>query len=141
MSRIFNMRLFLFSAFKVIIRGTHARNPVCSVPGLSLRQRRQSSRTNLDVASGRLMKFKQGPAERIGYVSTPSVLHGISKKGLAPHFFPTRQRESRLRAAYKPYRFKIKNYFCRFVRVESSNRDKSTHREEQSRRGKDFIQY
>jgi len=35
MSQIFNMRLFLFSVFKVIIRGTHARNPVCSVPLVS----------------------------------------------------------------------------------------------------------
>ncbi|EFN68120.1 hypothetical protein EAG_10704 [Camponotus floridanus] len=57
----------------------------------------KSSRTNPDVASGRLMKFKQGPAERIGYVSTPNVLFGVSEKGLAPHFFPTHQRGSRLR--------------------------------------------
>lgn len=60
------------------------------------------------------MKFKQGPAERIGYVSTPSVLHGVSKKELVPRFFPTRQPESRSRAVYKRRRFKIKSVFLDF---------------------------
>jgi len=61
------------------------------------------------------MKFKQGPAERIGYVSTPNVLYGVSKKGLAPCFFPTRQRES-LRAAP----FWDQQRFCEFIRVKKS---------------------
>jgi len=88
----------------------HAKNPVCDVLGRFDGHGSQAEQ-NPDVASGSLMKFKQGPAERIGYVSTPNVLQGVSKKGLAPYFFPTRQRESQLQAAYKRHRFKIKNAF------------------------------
>jgi len=110
MPRIFNMCLFLFSTFKVTICGMHAKNPVCDVLGRFDGHGSQAEQ-NPDVASGSLMKFKQGSAERIGYVSTPNVLQGVSKKGLAPYFFPTRQRESQLQAAYKRHRFKIKNAF------------------------------